>query len=83
MSMLRFLFCIRDEHETLVATLDMWKFRVVTVGIRALGFRFCRLAYNVGLARSMVPTSMHRHRQVRLAQDKKRETFSNSHAFLC
>ena len=28
--MLRFLFCIRDEHETLVATLDMWKFRVVT-----------------------------------------------------
>ena len=30
MSMLRFLFCIRDEHETLVATLDMWKFRVVT-----------------------------------------------------
>ena len=31
MSMLRFLFCIRDEHETLVATLDMWKFRVVTL----------------------------------------------------
>ena len=31
--MLRFLFCIRDEHETLVATLDMWKFRVVTVFI--------------------------------------------------
>ena len=31
MSMLRFLFCIRDEHETLMATLDMWKFRVVTL----------------------------------------------------
>ena len=29
MSILRVIFCIRDEHETLVATLDMWKFRVV------------------------------------------------------
>ena len=67
MSILRFLFCIRDEHETLVATLDMWKFKVVTVGIRALGFRFGRLAYDVGLARSTVLTSMPRHRQVRLA----------------
>ena len=30
MSILKFLLCIRDEHEMLVATLDMWKFRVVT-----------------------------------------------------
>ena len=35
MNILRVIFCIRDEHETVVATLDMWKFRVVTVGIRA------------------------------------------------
>ena len=36
MSMLRFLFCIRDEHDTLVTTLDtldMWKFRVVTLSL--------------------------------------------------
>ena len=83
MGILRVIFYIRDEHETLVATLDMWKFRVVTVGIRALGFRLCRLAYDVGLTHSMIPTSMPRHRQVRLTQDKKRETFSNSHALLC
>ena len=67
MSILRVIFCIRDEHETLVATLDMWKFRVVTVGIRALGFKFCRLAYDVGLARFMVPMSMPCHCQVHLA----------------
>ena len=42
----------------LVATLSMWKLRVVTVGFRALGFRFCRLAYDVGLARYMVPMSI-------------------------
>ena len=35
MSILRFIFCIRDEHETLVATLDMWKFRVVTIVVRS------------------------------------------------
>ena len=39
----------------LVATISMWKFRVVTVGFRALGFRFCRLAYDIGLTRFMVP----------------------------
>ena len=37
MSILKFLFCIRDEHETLVATLDMWKFRVVTTGVNCVG----------------------------------------------
>ena len=67
MRIFRVMFFIRDEHEMLVATMDMWKFRVVKVGIRALGFRLCKLAYVVGLARSMVPTSMPRHHQVCLA----------------
>ena len=30
MSILRVIFCIKDENEMLMATLDMWKFRVVT-----------------------------------------------------
>ena len=47
MSIFRVIFYIRDEHETLVATLNMWKFRVVTQTLPRLSL--CSSTINVVL----------------------------------